>query len=122
MFVYTLCIVSALRIVAEPSDTWAAAPFGAEFNISIQVFGSQIIQWYRIGNKPLPKNGYQTITPSVNQTTITLTIPNVTCEDNGLYFCEVWANRMAVRSRLASLSCTGKMCTLRIIIIIINYV
>ena len=123
MFVYTLCIVSALHIVAEPSDTWAASPFGAEFNFSIQVYGSLIIHWHRNGNKPVPKKSYQTITKSVNHTTITLIIPNVTCEDNGIYFCEVWANRMAVRSRHASLSCTSKLRTLHIIIIIIfNYV
>jgi len=120
--VYLLYIESTIKIVDEPSDTWAAAPFGAEFNFSIQVYGYLIIKWHQNNNKLVPKKSYQTITSSVNQTTITLTIPNVTSEDNGIYFCEVWANRMAVRSRHASLSCTSKKCASYIIIIIINYV
>ena len=115
---YTFCIVSTIEIVDELSDTWAAAPFGAEFNFSIQVYGYLIIKWHRNNNKPVPKKSYQTITSSVNQTTITLTIPNVTSEDNGIYFCEVWANRMAVRSRHASLSCTSKNCILLLLSLI----
>ena len=104
-------VVAALRIISEPSDTWAADPFSAEFTFSVQVYGNLAIKWYRNNSEPVPEKSNQTLIPLCNQTIITLTIPKVTSEDAGMYFCEVWANRMAVRSHAANLFCTSKICT-----------
>ena len=46
---------------------------------------------------------------SVNETTSILTIPNVTSEDVGTYYCEAWANRMAVISLSANLFLAGEL-------------
>ena len=105
-----MCIVSALRIITQPTDTYAAAPFSALFKFSIQVYGYLTITWYRNENS-IPKKAYLTLIPSVNETTSILTIPNVTSEDVGTYYCVVWANHMAVRSRSANLFLAGKICT-----------
>ena len=43
-----MCIVSALRIVTQSTDTSAAAPFGALFKFSIQAYGYLTIYWYII--------------------------------------------------------------------------
>ena len=112
MYTY-LCVpyVASICIISEPSDTWAADPFCAEFNFTVKVYGYPTIRWYRNNDEPVPEKSYQTLTPLVNQTIITLTIPKVTSEDTGIYFCEVWANRMAVRSHPANLFCASKICT-----------
>ena len=102
-------VASALRIVTHPTDTSAAAPFSALFKFSIQVYGYLTITWHR-NEDPVPKKAYLTLVPSVNETTIILTIPNVTREDVGTYYCVVWANRMAVISHNANLSLAGKIC------------
>ena len=107
---YPQYIVSALRIVTQPTDTSAAAPFSALFKTSIQVYGYLTITWYRNENS-MPKKAYLTRIPSVNETTSILTVPNVTSEDVGTYYCVVWANNMAVKSRHANLSLAGKICT-----------
>ena len=62
--------------------------------------------WHRTNN-PLPKKVYYTISPSVNETTSTLTIPNVTSEDVGTYYCVVWVNRKGVQSKSANLILAG---------------
>ena len=49
------------------------------------------------------------VIPSMNETTSILTIPNVTSEDVGTYYCEAWANNMAVRSDSANLFLAGKV-------------
>ena len=46
---------------------------------------------------------------SMNETTSILTIPNVTSEDVGTYYCEAWANRMAALSLTAHLFLAGKV-------------
>ena len=101
-------VESALRIVAQPTDTSAAAPFGALFKISIQVYGYLTINWYKNNKTPVPEKAYLTLISSVNETTSILTIPTVTIEDIGMYYCVVWANDMAVRSHSASLFLAGK--------------
>ena len=106
---YPLCIVSALRIIAQPTDTSAAAPFGAQFKFSIQVYGFLTINWHRNNKNHVPKKAHLTLIPSVNETTSILTIPNVTSEDIGTYCCIVWANSMAVRSHCANLFLAGKI-------------
>ena len=106
-----LCIpnvASALRIVTHPTDTSAAAPFSALFKFSIQVYGYLAITWHKSNENSIPKKAYLTLVPSVNETTIILTIPNVTSEGVGTYYCVVWANRMAVISHNANLSLAGK--------------
>ena len=101
-------IESALRIVAQPTDTSAAALFGAQFKISIQVYGYLTINWYKNNRTPVPKKAYLTLIPSVNETTSILTIPTVTSEDVGTYYCVVWANRKAELSLNANLFLAGK--------------
>ena len=99
-------VVSPPRVVTHPIDTSAAAPFGALFNCSVQAYGYLTITWYRIN--ALPKN-VSTLIPSINVTTSILTIPNVTIEDVGTYYCEAWAGKMVVRSLPANLTLAGKI-------------
>ena len=106
---YISYVESALRIVAQPTDTSAVAPFGTLFNFSVQVYGYLTITWYRNNGNSVPKKAYLTLIPSVNKTTSILTIPNVTSEDVGAYYCVVWANNMAVRSHSANLLLAGKI-------------
>ena len=40
-------------------------------------------------------------------TTDTLIIPNVTEEDIGKYYCQVWANNIGVKSKSATLYLSG---------------
>ena len=102
-------VESALRVVIQPTDTSAAAPFSAQFNFSIQVYGYLTATWHRNNKNHVPKKAYLTLIPSVNETTSILTIPNVTSEDIGTYCCIVWANSMAVRSHCANLFLAGKI-------------
>ena len=68
-----------------------------------------MITWYRNNNNnPLPTKALTTLIPSVNETISVLTIPNVTSEDVGTYYCVVWANRRAVQSQSANLFLAGK--------------
>ena len=108
-----MCIpyVESVHIVAQPTNTSAAAPFSALFKFSIRVYGYLTINWYRNNKTPVPEKAYLTLIPSVNETTSILTIPTVTSEDVGTYYCVVWANDMAVRSRSASLFLAGTVCT-----------
>ena len=104
-------VASAFRIVTQPTDTSAAAPFSALFKFSIQVYGYLTIAWYKNNENHIPKKAYLTSIPSVNETTSILTIPYVTSEDVGTYYCVVWANNMAVRSYSATLFLSGKICS-----------
>ena len=103
-------VESTFRIVTQPTDTSAAAPFGAHFKFSIQVYGYLTINWYKYDKTPVPEKAYLTLISSVNETTSILTIPTVTSEDVGTYHCVVWANNMAVRSQRATLFLAGKIC------------
>ena len=47
--------------------------------------------------------------PSLNVTTSVLTIPNVTSEDVGIYYCVAWANLLAAQSQSANLFLAGKL-------------
>ena len=106
-----LYVAAALSIVTQPTDTSAAAPFSALFEFSIQVYGYLTITWYKSNENHIPKKAYLTLIPSVNETTSILTIPYVTSEDVGTYYCVVWANNMAVRSHSAKLFLAGKICS-----------
>ena len=46
---------------------------------------------------------------SENKATHTLIIPNVSSEDIGRYYCVVWANITATRSRVANLFLAGEV-------------
>ena len=102
-------VVHAPRVVTHPTDTSAAAPFSALFGCSIQVYGYLTITWYRNNDNPVPSKAYSMVIPSINETTSILTIPNVTSEDVGRYYCVVWANRMAALSLNANLFLAGKV-------------
>ena len=114
-----MCIpyVESVRIVAQPIDTSAAAPFSALFKISIQVYGSPTINWYKNYRTPVPEKAYLTLIPSVNETTSILTIPTVTSEDVGTYYCMVRANNKAVGSHPVNLFLAGKVYTSEYIIL-----
>ena len=45
---------------------------------------------------------------SMSETTSTLTIPNVSSEDIGTYYCVVWVSNKATQSRMANLHLGGK--------------
>ena len=115
-------VESALRIVSQPTNTSAAAPFSALFKISTQVYGYLTINWYKNDKIPVPEKAYVTLIPSVNETTIILTIPTVTSEDVGTYYCVVRANNKIVRSHRANLFLAGKVYTSEYIILAYVYV
>ena len=114
-------VVHAPRVVTQPIDTSAAAPFSALFSCSVKVYGYLTIIWHRNNENPVPTKAYSMVIPSVNETTSILTIPNVTSEDVGAYYCVVWANRMAALSPTAHLFLAGKV-HLNILYIRIVYV
>ena len=94
-------------VVTHPTDTSAATPFSALFNCSVQAYGYLTIIWYRNNRNPVPKKAYTTLISSVNVTTSILTIPNVTSEDVGRYYCVVWANRKTAESLAGNLFFAG---------------
>ena len=65
-----------------------------------------MITWYRYGNL-LPNKAFDILISSVNETIGVLTIPNVTSEDIGTYYCVAWANNRAVKSMAANLFLAG---------------
>ena len=95
------------QVVTHPTDTSASAPFSALFSCSVQAYGYLTVTWYKNKEKPVPKKAYSTLTPSVNVTTSILTIPNVTSEDIGTYYCVVRANMKAAQSPAANLILAG---------------
>ena len=101
------CIYVAPQIVLHPTDTSAAAPFSGLFSCSVQAYGYPTSTWYRNDKNPVPKKAYSTLIPLVNMTTSILTIPNVTIEDIGTYYCVVWAKNRAVKSQAGNLIFAG---------------
>ena len=101
-------VVFVPRIITHPTDAYAAAPFSAVFNCSFISYDYQTITWYR--NNMLVTIPSYVFKSSVNVTTSILTIiPNVPCEDNRIYHCEVWAGKTGTRSQKANLYCIGKI-------------
>ena len=100
------CIASP-QVVSHPVDTSAVAPFSAVFNCSVQVYGYLTITWYRNNRDPVPMKAHSRLIPLVNVTTGVLSIPNVTSEDVGTYYCVVWANRRAAESLAGNLDLAG---------------
>ena len=96
------------HIIIHPIDTTAAAPFRAQFNCSAQEHGYHTITWYT-NNHSLPNKAYSTLILSVNMTTSVLTIPNVTSEDVGEYYCVAQINMIILRSLTGNLVLSGKI-------------
>ena len=108
MYVHVLyaCVASTSRIITQPTDTSAAAPFSGVFTCSIEGYGYQNITWYKQPGT-LPHKHKIKETTEQGVATSTLIIPNVTEEDVGEYNCQVWANSMQVNSEKANLNYTG---------------
>ena len=101
------CVAATSRIITQPTDTSAAAPFSAVFTCSVSGYGYQMITWYKQpGIIPHKHNINQEVTKQ-GVSTSTLIIPNVTEEDVGEYKCQVWANNMQVNSEKANLFYSG---------------
>lgn len=76
------------------------------FTCSVRGFGYQNITWHKQSGT-LPYKHETTQMTSHGVTTSTLTIPNVTEEDFGKYYCLVWANNRGLRSESANLYYSG---------------
>ena len=99
-------IVFPSNFVSQPTNTSAAAPFSGVFTCSVSGYGYQMITWHKQPGT-LPHKHRTTETISHGIVTSTLIIPNVTEEDVGKYHCQVWANKIGIRSRKATLHHTG---------------
>ena len=102
-----MCIVSSSTVDTHPVDVTAAAPYSAVFTCSIYGYGYQNVTWHREANK-LPQNHQIIEKPTPRIITTTLTIPNVTEQDAGKYYCQVWANNIRTQSDRANLYYAGK--------------
>ena len=101
-------VADAPYITTHPTDTSAAAPFSAVFTCSASGYGDLNIIWYR-NNLPLPVKAHSIKVDQSDYTTASrLTIPNVDKQDVGEYYCIVWANKKASRSRSAKLLIAGE--------------
>ena len=99
-------VVFPSTIITQPIDTSAAAPFSGVFTCSVEGYGYQNITWYkRSGTLPYKHKSNTMISQGV--ATGTLIIPNVTEEDVGKYYCQVWANDIGVKSNPATLYLSG---------------
>ena len=104
-----LLLVPAPDIITHPTDTSAAAPFSAVFTCSAKGYGFLNITWFK-NNKvynSITNKATMHQTSSINITTSTLVIYNVTEDDMGVYYCLVWANSKASQSRIANLLFSG---------------
>ena len=100
--------VAFSQVVTHPTDTSAGAPFSALFSCSVQAYGYLTVIWYKNNREPVPKKAYSMLTLSVYVTKSVLTIPNVTIEDVGAYYCVVQANRKTAQSLAANLIFAGR--------------
>ena len=99
--------MSPSTIVTQPTDISAAAPFSGVFTCSVEGYGYHNILWYKQPGTLPYKCKIKEMT-SQGVVTSTLIIPNVTEEDVGKYYCQVWANNIGVRSITANLYYSGK--------------
>ena len=98
------------HIITHPIDTSAAAPFNGVFNCSAGGNGYRNITWYKqhVPREHLPEKCTTDQVSSPDVTTSTLIVPNVTEEDNGKYYCVVWADsKLATTSKSATLYVSG---------------
>ena len=108
---FILHVVSPSKIVTQPTNTSAAAPFGGVFTCSVEGYGYQHIIWHKQSGV-LPHKHKTSKIASGTIVTSTLIIPNITQEDAGKYYCQVWAfNNVGVRSEKADLYYSGSCYT-----------
>ena len=69
-------------------------------------YGHQNITWHKISGK-LPNKHKIERTSSPTIVKSTLIIPNVTQQDAGKYYCQVWANNLGAQSERANLYYPG---------------
>ena len=110
-------VVPAPLFITHPTNTSAADPFSALFNCSVQAYAYAYltITWHRNNSNPVPEKAYSTLIPSINVTTSILTIPNVTSEDVGTYYCVAELRKItvnSVNSLGANLFLAGKIATI----------
>ena len=105
-YMYIFCVVPALQILTQPTDTSAAAPFSGVFTCSVRNYVHLNITWHKQSGT-LPHKHNTTETTSHRIIISTLTIPNVTEEDVGKYYCLVWTNNRGLRSEPAHLYYSG---------------
>lgn len=116
IYIYILYIYHIVgpRIVNQPTDSYAAAPFSGIFTCSAQGYGPLTISWRKyIGPfyivSPPDKCNVST-TNSSEVTVSTLEIPNPSDKDAGEYFCVVnasYGDQNVIASKRASLHISG---------------
>ena len=78
------------------------------FTCSVEGYGYQNITWYKqSGTLPYKHKTNIMRSQGFATSTSTLIIPNVTEEDVGKYYCQVWANDIGVKSKPATLYLSG---------------
>ena len=107
--IHYVLLVPAPQIIIHPTDTSAAAPFSAVFTCSARGYGYLNITWFKNNKVYYVITDKSRIhqTSSMNVTSGTLVIHNVTEDDMGMYHCQVWASRTASQSRTANLFFSG---------------
>ena len=79
------------------------------FTCSVSGFGELSIEWKKVNSSDIPVKSYHTPLSTEEFTTSTLTIPNVTDDDSGEYYCIGWIGLQASRSKSAMLHYAGKL-------------
>ena len=92
----------APQIITHPTDLIVSGPFTATFHCSAYACDNLAFEWKRI-NSDLPEKSLL----SQSCTTSILSIPNITSEDVGEYYCIVWANNQSSQSNTAKLQFSG---------------
>ena len=110
MYDFCYIIVLPSQIITQPTNTSAAAPFSGVFTCSVSGYGYQMITWRKQPGTLPHKHIINEIT-SHGIVTSTLIIPNITEEDVGNYHCQVWANKIGVKSGKAVLHYAGTVCS-----------
>ena len=104
--IFYMHLASSSTFVTHPTDTSAAAPFSAVFTCSAYGYGHQHIRWHKEHGK-LPHRHTIEHTSSSTIVISTLIIANVTEQDVGKYYCQVWANNIGSQSERANLYYSG---------------
>lgn len=104
--IITSYVALSSTFVTHPVDTSAAAPFSAVFTCSVYGYGHQHITWHKKSGQ-LPYNHKLEQLPLLKIVTSTLIILNVTEQDAGEYYCQVWANHIGSQSKRANLYYSG---------------
>ena len=108
----------APQIIIHPTNLIVSGPTSstATFHCSAYACDNLAFEWKRINKnlhnlafewKRINKNLPEKSLVSRNGTTSILSIPNVTSEDVGEYYCGVWANDQSSQSNTAELQFSG---------------